>query len=342
MSVKTHQFVIDPSNPAGSPLGSARTLFEIKRDSQGRKRVSSQFDGDTTLFLEQHLTQIETQVLRTQHQPLDGLDLQPIETDLKLGTKFLEYYQRTSSGKAAVVTGQTQQVEHVDLATDPEKEAVRMIAVGFPFDIQEEAAAADNMINLAVEGGQACREILDHFVDEVAIQGKPEHKLFGFLRGGEKGARSAELANPITSESSADNDIAALNGCVSAVINQSRGLHRPNRLALSLRTFNLLAEKHIASTGISALEYFLKNNPGNIRSMDQIKPLFGFQEAMDGKDVIAAYVFDPSVVRMKIMPPRQLKIVETLFGSLLLWVAMVSPVQYKQPLGCAIRRYTHA
>ncbi len=312
-------------------LANARTALEF--DSEGNVRRSV-FDSGTTLFLREQLTRIETDVVKQDFAPLDGLNLCPIEADLMVEDKFVKWGRQNVGGQAAFMTPSDTSVQNVNQGLVPEETRAHFIGVGYQVDIEELAAAQRYGNNLDAEGATLCQEAILDIISYSILDGNKPKNIKGFF--GDKAVKGLEVA-AISDASTADADLATLHAVVNDVATNNKNTIRPDTLAMGLGTYNTVATKRLSGRDRTVLEQFLASSP-YIRSLEQVMAMPNLDATSAEQARMVAYQRSTSVVRCKLLPPRFHKIIELPFGYQVVWMAKMTDVNWKRPLGGRINR----
>lgn len=325
-------------------LAGATPIVDLSRlqrtDAQVMAAMQARLDAAQAGFDIYDLTDVEQEVVKEVYQPKEGLMLFPVKPDLELHMKKTRYYVRKTAGEAKIVTGvnTAKDIPMISTAVEPVEDKVHRAMIGFPVTDEEMAANAALGRDELMEGMELCKEYLDDKMDRVIFEGEATH---GVRSAFEELKVKEKEVTAITEASSADDDIATLNEMMNSVVEGSKNSMevRPNRLALPLTTYNIIATKPRANTDKSVLMWFVENSPYLAR-VEDVRACSALETASStGGKLGFSYRFDPKVVQVRIMTPRLYKIVEMVTGIVIVWHCKFSPVQWKQPLGAQRRRF---
>lgn len=301
--------------------------------------VKQHFDAAEGVHPYELLTQVERRVVEQIYAPLEGMMVVPIENDLSLHSKRLKYFRSEGSGEAAVISGPTglQGVPMATLGREEIEEKVLTFAVAYAIDFEELAAASPSdradLLEDMLDGASMAKRILDTTLDK--------HMLISTLSGMrgllDDSKVERQQITAITENSDPDADLRTLLSMLSAVVTASKNAIRPNKLALSLKTREIIATKHRTNTDATVLQRLVEASP-YLASADDVIGL----HRLDDRPVptsnntlteALAFNYDPMVVRAKVLPPQQWKIMDLAFGRAVVWMCKASPVQWKLPIG---------
>jgi hypothetical protein len=293
---------------------------------------------DGTIFLPRDLEFIETTVMETEFEPLNGDLLVPSDTSVPGWYKQINGRTSRSTGSPTWVQAGTSQINQVDLdVTEADWKQYRM-AIAASWDADELAASRFHGRDIDAASAQAAAQALLTLMDDVKFDGVHVPALRGFF--GDSAVPKQESAIGFNDSATPIAIVGALNDLVNGVSDNTRSVESPNRLSLSARAYEYCVNTPMsADNGTSILDQFLRNNTF-ITTREQVNRLEKLNAVTVAgsspialNEVAVAHRFDPTKNKVNMTPPTPYgSIMQVGMSFLQIWTATISEVQHRKPL----------
>ena len=241
---------------------------------------------DEGLFFQRQLEFVEAKSYDVLYPELKGRSTFSLNTVGGEGVETLTYRSYDKRGEAQIISGNSTDLPRSDISGKEFSITVKTIGTAYGYTRQELAAAKLTGMPLDARRAEASKRSYEEKVNQLIWFGDEETEING-LFGGKAGdpwsyitntevAGSASGANSTVwgVDKSADEVIADLNFALTKMVVDSKQVHMPNKILMSIAKFNYLMNTpyHLAGgvTVGSILSFFLANN-AYIKSVDQIQ-----------------------------------------------------------------------
>jgi hypothetical protein len=299
---------------------------------------SLRFDNGT-IFTAQDLEFIETTVMETEFETLNGDLLVPTDTSVPGFMKTIAgKTSRTTGSPTWVGGGGASQINQVDLDVSKEIWSQYRMAIAASWTSDELEAARFHNMNLDTMEAQAAAQACLTLMDDVKFEGTHQPALRGYF--GDSNVPKQEATIGLNDQFTPLQIVGALNDLVNSVADNTRSVEQPNRLSLSARAYRYCSDTPMsADNGRSILDTFLMNQTF-ITTREQVNRMEKLNDVVvagsspiDLNEVAVAHRFDPAKVRVNVTPPTPYgSIMQVGMSFVQIWSAVISEVQHRKPL----------
>lgn len=221
-------------------------------------RMSARMDS-LGIFSQTELTQIIPETYDKLYPDYDAREHIPIKTNLNYALPAWAYDSFEKRGQADFLGANGNDLPRSDVAKARFTFPIRTIVTAYGWTVEEiEAARAMNM-PLDREKADSAREGIAWKEHDLLVSGNANHNIPGFLTNAAVPVMAAPTGT--WSGASADAMIDDLHAAVDKLFVVSQRKHRANAILLPVAQFRRFATKRVTDTGISAMKYFLDQNP---------------------------------------------------------------------------------
>jgi len=219
-------------------------------------------DAAENAFFSRQLESIRAKAYEVAYPELMAMKLIPMKTDIHIGAKEYTYEYYDSYGTAEFVTDYQKFGPSVSVAAGSDTVKLRGIKDSYVYSIEEARNAMMARSDLIDRKAKAARRVIAQKLDDIMILGDGSASYMG-LYG------IAKLSGTVTSTTlgawsglTVTQLLTELNGFVSKIVNDSKGVEVPDTLAMPLASFNFLNEKMMdTASSMTVLSWFKANNP---------------------------------------------------------------------------------
>jgi hypothetical protein len=274
--------------------------------------------GETTTFTRE-LESIKVQIIEAEYPQLKARSLIPLEGGVDPGADTFTWRFFDRFGIATMIANYADDLPDVEELGTEQKTSIEGIGIAFSYSIQDVRRAAKTGRPLQARKGIAAREAAEREIDRVCAVGVANRNVPGFFKGSgvpilSVGITGAWVSAPVAATMLADLFLFAY-----TVFVQTKGIHSPNTMILSLAQFQA-----ISSTPYSTLvpktvkEVFLESQD----MIRQIEPwvLTAAMAADNTHDRAVCYEKSPTnqamivPVEYEALPPQQKNLIFSVPG----------------------------
>lgn len=276
----------------------------------GRLRVDREhehFDAGSSLFLENELEAMLSDIYREELPAIRIFDFIPVDTSIPAGAETVAYRMLTPFGAAIILREPSSDIPRVDLYSTKFTSPVYEGAVAYGFTLSELESAAFAGMPLERDKGFEARDAMLRLMSDIAINGGTAYgvpNLPGILSN--VNIPSATVANPGSGTAwavkTADQILTDLRDGVSTTVAATNGIEIPDTILLPIAQYELIAGLRVGDTGETVLSHFLRVNP-HINRVDWLRELDA--AGSGGEDLVLIYKNDRTKLRYLMPLPFQ-------------------------------------
>lgn len=235
------------------------------------------YDANETAVFSRQLEDIESRLFEVKYPEGHGVEAVPLLTSIDPGSASYTYRAFDYAGQALRSSDYSEDAPRVDLQGLEVTHKLHSYRDSYGYSIQDLREAAKANLPLERQRADAARSVLMRKLDEVIWVGDSEVNVTGLANNA-----LVSLVSVITgtwATATAAQILADLQKLVSAAPSASKGVERPNALAVAISTYEILATKFIGDNmDKTVLDLFKKANP----NITQIIPTYRLETADAG------------------------------------------------------------
>lgn len=287
---------------------SARRARRSRHDNgKPVSRCRVRTDAGPSIFLENELEAMLSEVYREELPSLRIFDFIPVSTEIPAGAETIAYRQYTPFGMAAVIRQPSQDIPRVDIMSEKFTSPVHEIAVAYGYTISELESAAMAQLPLDREKGMIAKDAVARTESSIAINGGADFgvpNLPGILSNAN--IPTATVANPGGGtewvNKTADQTLTDMRDSVSTMVADTLGIEIPDTMLLPIAQYEHISGLRVGDTGETVLSHFLRTNP-HIKRIDWLRELDG--AGAGASDVMLLLTSNPSKLKYHMPLPFQ-------------------------------------
>lgn len=261
-------------------------------------RDGERLDARETALLAKQLEHVKSKTYDILYPGFDARKFIPVSTEAPNGAESITYRQWDQFGMAKIVANYGTDFPRVDAVCKEFTTPIKSLGASYGYSVQDLRAAALSGQRLDAARAAAARRSIEAMIDHVAAFGVDGAGLTGFVNHPNVGLTSPAVGT-WTAASNPLDIIKDLNKLVQAVIDQTKGVFRPNTILLAPSRFALISQMMMsADNNTTVLRAFLANNP-YITSVDQWPHLELANAAGNGPRIIC-YTRSEEVLQMEL------------------------------------------
>lgn len=217
------------------------------------------FNQDAGLFTARQLEVVRNKIYEEKLPAMNGLALVPISHEAPEWAETLTEKTFDMVGMAKIIANYADDLPRADVAMSERAIKVKGLGAAYGYNLQELKAAAANQTDLPSMKARAARRAVEVKMNTIALLGDKEYGLNGFINHPNLG-ETALTGGWKTAK--ADSVLADLDNLHDTVILQSKGVHKPTHLLLSLTDYQTLSSKYMDTADkLDVLSFFKKKHP---------------------------------------------------------------------------------
>lgn len=257
-------------------------------------------------FAVSQTSHIEAQVYKTQYPDIQYPALIPVDTSANEWAKSVTYYSSDMVGRAGWFHHYAKDIHVADIDRTKNEVGIEMADIGYRWTLEELGQAM--MIpgtNLGPDRAEAALRAYEEFMDDLALRGKAEKNMDGFIdyTGITAVLAGIETGHTVWNLKTADGIIEDVNNALTGVYTESLTVEMANTVLLPIPCLTIIATKRIPDTSMSVLDYLTtKNVYTQVTGQPlTIRGVRGLETAgAGGSGRMIAYRRDPQVVKLHI------------------------------------------
>lgn len=261
-------------------------------------------DANESAIFKKKLEYVMAESFDTKYEPNQALALFPVSAEGGAGATQITWEKYSKAGSAVMANDYDTSFPLVDIFGEEETVKVRGIKAGYHYNIDEIRRA--QMAGLPLETSRAitARMAIDNKLDDIAWSGDTATALKGFI--GYSGVSeytvvSGTSGSKLWSAKTADEILRDMHGLTHAVVEDTKGIERPDTMLLPLPLYNLIETKRLGDgSDETVMSYFMKTNK-YIKRIEWINKLA--TAGADGKNRIYVFVNNPRNLRFFVPLP---------------------------------------
>lgn len=262
---------------------------------------------------------IEREVYEIEYPDIRYPGLIPVDTSAPEWVQVVTYFSVDRVGGASWFAANAQDVPLVEQTRQQSSTTVQMAAIGYGYNEEELAIAAQLGRNLTTDKANIARRAAEEFIDRVALFGDAAVGFVGLINSGAVTAGSVAAVGTLNGASNStlwanktpDQILADINGALTGVYVDSRTVEMADTLLLPLVQFTDISTRRLdASMSMTILEWVRRNNAYTAITGKPltIRALRGLETAGSGGTArIVAYRRAPDVVKFHMPMPFQFR-----------------------------------
>ncbi len=267
---------------SGLPKGTEEVMMNDAVEYLVNKGVFA--NDDEGIFFQRQLEYIQAQSYDVLYPELKGRSTFALNTEGGEGINQITYRSYDKRGEAVIIAGKATDLPRADIDGKEYTIDVRTLGNSFGYSRQELAASRLTGLPLEARKAEAARRGYEEKVNELVWFGNAASKING-LFGGPAGYPWSTITVNQVADSAAGGDrtwggnktpdevVADLTGACAAMWQDTKMIHRPNKILMSPSKYMyLMNTPRSLQSDVSILDWFLKNNDF-ITSRDQIVPV---------------------------------------------------------------------
>lgn len=217
---------------------------------------------DAGILAARQLDFVRARVYEKKVPPMKGLSLVPMSSDVPEWAESVTTRSFDLVGMAKVVANYADDLPRADVAGSEKTVPVRTIGDSYGYNINELNASTALGARLPQRKANAARRAVEVKLNQIALVGDADYGLVGFTNHPNIGTTSSVTGDWTNAATTAENIVADVNTYYNAVVQQSKGVHEPNKLVLPLKALAAAQTKFVANTGKSAFQVIKETYPG--------------------------------------------------------------------------------
>lgn len=241
------------------------------------------FNQDAGLFTARQLEMVRNKIYEEKLPAMNGLALVPISHEAPEWAETLTEKTFDMVGMAKIIANYADDLPRADVAMSERAIKVKGLGAAYGYNLQELKAAAANQTDLPSAKARAARRAVEVKMNTIALLGDKEYGLNGFIHHPNLGETTLTGG---WKTATAESVLADLDNLHDTVILQSKGVHKPTHLLLSLTDYQTLSSKYMDTADkLDVLSFFKKKHP-NLT----IEGIWELEKAgTDGKNIAICY-----------------------------------------------------
>lgn len=217
---------------------------------------------DDGILAARQLDVVRAKVYEKKVPPMRGLTLVPMASDVPEWAESITTRSFDLVGMAKVIANYADDLPRADVKGSDKTVPVRTIGDSYGYNINELNASTALGAQLPQRKANAARRAIEVKLNQIALNGDTDYGLQGFANHANIGTTSSITGDWTAAGTTAEQIVADVNTYYNAVVQQSKGVHEPNKLVLPLKALSAMQTKFVANTGKSAFQIVKETYPG--------------------------------------------------------------------------------
>lgn len=257
-------------------------------------------DANEGVFFARQLEHIQATIYRTLYAELSAFRLFPTSGEAGPAAKTITYRAYDKVGAARIIAGYGDDLPRVGVTGKEVTSNVRSIGASYGWSIQDIRSAMMANVNLSNELAMAAVSAHNVITNDIAFNGDAAHGLDGLKTLSDIPSAAATTGAWIAT-ATADQIIADVNEALREIITTSKGVHRPNTVAMPVAQYaHIASTPRTSGTDTTILEFLRRVWPGV--AFEQATEL---EDWSGSDDALIAYQRDSAVVELMIPQPYE-------------------------------------
>ena len=264
-------------------------------------------DAQGSIFFNRELEQVKAKAYEVKYPELTYTTAFDVSNEINPGAQEIVYEIYDRRGEAKIVQGPANDIPRADADGREERIPVRTLASMFGYTVDEIEAARFVGKPLEQRRANAARKAIEEKMNNLTWFGDADSGLIGFFTASLIDSAQAAATGTGSSRAFADKSgtliEADINGVLSTIFENSKGLERPNRVGLPLAQWNLIMTKNMGTgTDTTVAQYIVQNSPF-LTSVDQfvaIPQLSSGDNPTKSVDCMIVWTKSPDKVQVEI------------------------------------------
>lgn len=230
-------------------------------------RASGKLDANESLLFARQLEYISREVMKAEYVTNSAFSFFPVTSEVPAGATSFTYTMYDQVGLAKVISNYAKDLPRADVTAKQFNYPVQTIGISYGYNTQEIRSSQMTGMKLPADKAQAARDGHAMKINQLAFYGETEYGIPGFFTNANVPAVTIAAdgtgATKTFSTKTADQIIRDVQSVINAIIVQSKGLYRPNVVALPVAQYAQLNALARSTTTDTTVMQFLRNtNPG--------------------------------------------------------------------------------
>ena len=220
------------------------------------------FNQDASIIAARQLDYVKGRVYESKRPNQIAASLLPRATGTPEWAETIIYTVHDEVGMAKIIANYADDLPRADVKGTEVTARVYTIGDSYGYNIAELTASAALGAQLPDRKGRSARNAIDNKMNQIALKGDSQYKLYGMTNHPNVGLTVLSGENWVLPATTAETVKSDLNAMYNAVLLQSNGVHTPNRMVLPLSLHTAASDKYLANNqGKSALQAFKDDHP---------------------------------------------------------------------------------
>lgn len=217
------------------------------------------FNQDAGIFTARQLEFVRNKIYEEKMPNMNGLRLVPISSEAPEWAETVVERIFDTVGMAKIIANYADDLPRADVAAKERAVKVKDIGASYGYSIGEIRTATAMGTDLPTLKARATRRAIETKLNQIALLGDPEYGLNGFINHPNLGEVS--LVGGWKS-ATADKVLEEIETIINTVILQSKGVHNPTHLVMSLTDYQIIGSKRLSdSNGKTVLSFVKEKYP---------------------------------------------------------------------------------
>lgn len=232
---------------------------ELNEISKCLKASGMAFNQDAGMFTARQVEAVRNKIYEEKLPQMNGLSLVPISHEAPEWAESIVERTFDMVGMAKVIANYADDLPRADVAMEERAVRVKDLGASYGYNLSELRLAAANQVDLPATKGRAARRAIELKMNEIALTGDKKAGLNGFINHPNLGEAAVKGG---WKDATAEDVLADLDTLYNTVVLQSRGIHTPTHLLVSLTDYQVLGSKYLNTADkVDVLTFFKKKHP---------------------------------------------------------------------------------
>ena len=266
---------------------------------------STKLDVSGAAFFARQLEYVKARSYDVKYPEFGWTKMFPISTEAPVGTRSITYHTYDQAGMAKVITSYAKDLPRVDVGGKETTIPVHMVGASFAYTILEIQQAQLTGTPIDQKRANAARRAIEQKLNSIAFSGDAAANLTGLFtdsnvpRGN---APNGAGGNPEWSTKTAAEILTDVNRGFREIFEDSKGVHRGNKVGLPLTQWSYLMETPLGTDYNRTIAGFIVEQSPYLTSLSDIVPIIETDGAgTAGVDVAVFMQSDPEMLQFELV-----------------------------------------
>ena len=262
-------------------------------------------DATGAAFFARQLEYVKSKSYDVKYAEFGWTKMFPISTEVPAGSASVTYRTYDMSGSAKIINNYAKDLPRVDIAATETTVPVQVLGDSFAYTIREINQSRLTGVPLDAKRGMAARRALEQKLNSIAFSGDSAGNLTGLFtdsnvpRGD---APNGAGSNPEWSTKTAAEILTDVNRGFREVFQDSKGVHRANKMAVDTEHWSYLMETPLGADYQQTIASWLVQHSPWLTSLDDIIHCVELDGAgAAGVDVAVFFQQDPEMLQFELV-----------------------------------------